>query len=223
MQFSVRQILSPRYLKVPATHAISATFDNASIRFEREFISAAGGGPTKLTAPRGTTGIAVISKKKLALDSRHLLLATSIIFAILGLAASSTSLPQLNWLSGSRHLPPGTSEFLVQLDVEARGDGLSIEWNPQAAPIIQAREGRLVILENDKRPRILSLSPQELANGHLYYGSFAERIQFQLETVDAAGRFSRASVLVLSPAVTPPVRTGPQTLTVKQRLSDKAN
>jgi hypothetical protein len=195
---------------------ISATSDNARIglrksqvKLERRSISATGGGQIKLIAPPGTSGIAAIWQKISALGPKRRLLATSIVFAVLGFAALSIFLLQLNWLSGPRHLPTGASAILLQLDVEARGDGLNIEWNPQSAPITQAREARLVILEDGKRPRIILLSPQELRNGHLYYRSLSERIQFQLEIVDMAGRFSRASVLALSSSLLPSFRPNP--------------
>jgi hypothetical protein len=89
--------------------------------------------------------------------------------------------------------------FPLELDVEARGKGLNIRWNPRSAPISQAREGRLVIREDNHRQTIIQLDPQELTTGHLYFPSPAERLQFGLEIVDKAGKVSRESVVTLSP------------------------
>jgi hypothetical protein len=201
---------------------ISATSDDVRIGlwrspFKLENSSTSASGQTKLTAPPGITRIATLSNKTSALGSARRLLATSILSALLAAAALSPLLQ--DWLYRSKHLPTGASVFPLQLDVEARGNGFNIEWNPQSAPITQAREGRIVILEDDKRPRIISLGLQELTNGHLYYRSSAERLQFQLEIVDRAGRFSRASVLALSSTFSPVVRpvTSPQPVHLSRR------
>jgi hypothetical protein len=90
-------------------------------------------------------------------------------------------------------------EFPLQLDVEAGGNGVNVRWNPQSAAVVQAREGRLVIRESDKRQTVIQLGRQELMSGHLYYRSSAERLQFELEIVDTAGKVSKESVLALSP------------------------
>jgi len=90
-------------------------------------------------------------------------------------------------------------EFPLQLDVEARGSGVNVRWNPQSAAVVQAREGRLVIRESDKRQTVIQLGRQELTSGHLYYRSSAERLQFELEIVDTAGKVLKESVLALSP------------------------
>jgi len=101
-------------------------------------------------------------------------------------------------ISGSPQQAPMTSAaFPLQLAVEAQGNGLNIRWNPQSAPVVQAREGHLVIVESDHRPRIISLNPQLLTSGHVFYRSSADRLQFQLEIVDNSGKVMRDSVLVL--------------------------
>jgi len=104
-----------------------------------------------------------------------------------------------SWISGSRQETPVTTVALpLQLVVEAQGNGLNIRWNPQSRPLAEARAGRLVIVEGDKRPRIISLNPQLLTSGHVFYRSSADRLQFQLEIVDHSGKVVRESVLALS-------------------------
>jgi hypothetical protein len=98
----------------------------------------------------------------------------------------------------SQKAPPTIAAFPLQLDVEAQGSALNIRWNPHSAPVIQAREAHLVILEGDRRRRVIPLDRQLLTSGHVYYRSSAERVQFQLEIVDNFGRISRESVLALS-------------------------
>ena len=86
----------------------------------------------------------------------------------------------------------------LQLAVETQGNGLNIRWDTHSPAVSQAREGRLVIVEGDKRPRIIPLNPQLLTSGHVYYRSRADRIQLQLEIVDNSGKVLRESVLALS-------------------------
>ena len=129
---------------------------------------------------------------------RRRLVTIAIASAALLFGSVSASLLR-GWISGSRQEAPVTAVALpLQLAVEAQGNGLNIRWNPQSAPIVQAREGHLVIVEGDKRPRIISLNPQLLTSGHVFYRSPADRIQFQLEIVDNSGKVVRESVLALS-------------------------
>lgn len=94
---------------------------------------------------------------------------------------------------------PKPIAFPLQLNVEARGDGLNIWWNPQSAAIVQAREGRLVIVEEPAKTQTMRLDEKQLASGHLYYRSSSERIQLQLEIVDRAGKVSKESVFTFAP------------------------
>lgn len=94
--------------------------------------------------------------------------------------------------------PAKPAAFPLQLNVEARGDGLNIWWNPQSAAIVQAREGRLVILEEPAKTETIRLDEKQLASGHLYYKSSGERIQLQLEIVDRAGKVSKESVFTFA-------------------------
>jgi hypothetical protein len=140
--------------------------------------------------------------------SKRMLVAAGAVFAVLALAGLSAFLLRDQWLSAPRQKSAATAAaFPLQLDVEELGNGLNIRWNPQSAPVTQAREGRLVILEGDQRPRIVPLDPQQLTRGHVYYRSSTERLRFQLEILNASGEVTRESVLALtskpSPAVTP--------------------
>ncbi len=130
-----------------------------------------------------------------------LVIAGGVLLFALVFAGISTLLFQERRAPESAEKTPAaaTAEFPLQLDVEAKGNGLNVRWNPQSAFVVQAREGRLVIRESDKRQTVIQLGRQELASGHLYYRSLAERLQIQLEVTDKAGTVSKESVLTLSP------------------------
>jgi periplasmic protein TonB len=69
--------------------------------------------------------------------------------------------------------------------------------------VMQAREGRLVVLERDQQPQIVDLKPDQLRTGHLYYQSAAERLEFRLEVDNGAGVVSMESVMALSSGKAP--------------------
>jgi hypothetical protein len=132
--------------------------------------------------------------------SRQWILAALVVVSILTAAGIFATVLRESPVRGSPpNAAPSSSGFPLELDVEARGNGLNIRWNPQSAAVSQAREGRLVIHEGDRRQTVLQLRPQDLASGHLYYRSSAERLEFQLEIVDHAGKVSKESVIALSP------------------------
>jgi periplasmic protein TonB len=84
----------------------------------------------------------------------------------------------------------------LQLTVSPEGDGLiGLHWNEQSVPVLQAREGRLQISEDDKPPRTVSLKPGQLAAGHLFYESSAERVGFQLAVTEKSGAVVQESVV----------------------------
>jgi hypothetical protein len=142
----------------------------------------------------------------LTLRPSQLLLITAGGVLLFGLvfAGISTLLFPGRWMPESAQIDPTTApEFPLQLDVEVGGNGLNVRWNPQSAPIIQAREGRLVIRESDRRQTVIQLGRQELTSGHLYYRSSAERLQIQLEIVDQAGSVLKESVLTFAPKSSP--------------------
>lgn len=131
-----------------------------------------------------------VKQEKSGLSERTLI--AGIFFTVLALTATYAFL--------RNDAPPAVkpAAFPLQLNVEARGDGLNIWWNPQSAAIVQAREGRLVILEEPAKTETIRLDEKQLASGHLYYKSSGERIQLQLEIVDRAGKVSKESVFTFA-------------------------
>ncbi len=105
-------------------------------------------------------------------------------------------------------------EYPLQVGVEPLGNGLiDVRWNPQSAPIAQARDGRLVITEHNQQPRILALVAEQLKTGHLTYQSASDSIQFDLEVVDRSGASTKESILALQAPIsaTQPAIPRPQT------------
>ncbi len=94
--------------------------------------------------------------------------------------------------------------FPFRLTVEAQGTGLNIHWDAQSPAVAQAHEGQLTITETDKQPVVIPLTAQQITIGHIYFQSSAERVEVQLETLDAMGKTSRESVLALSSVQRPP-------------------
>ena len=182
------------------------------------------------TQPTDTTpiGTVVASMWESTRVSPRKLVSAAALFGLLALVSLCAFLLRDHWSTGPKQKPPATvaalpleltvAEFPLQLYVEARGDDLNVRWNPKSAPITEARDGRLVILEGDQQPpRIIPLNLQQLTSGHVYYRSSAERVQFQLEIIDHSGGISRESVLALSatsavaaPRSSPPLADNPQ-------------
>ena len=132
------------------------------------------------------------------------LLAACVLLMVL--AAVPAYLLRGRWLPAAAvGSPAPAAPSSLQLQVEAQGTGLNVRWDRQSPAIQQAREGRLWILESNRPPQVVGLETEELKTGHVYYQSSAERLQFRLEVVDAAGRLTRESVLALSSR--PPVET----------------
>jgi periplasmic protein TonB len=111
-------------------------------------------------------------------------------------------------------LPRAGSGTALQLTLESQGSGLNIRWNPESEPVVNAREGRLVIKEGDQKVQTLLFDSQQLKTGYVYYESTAERLEFQMEVVNAAGVIAEASVMALpsrtavAQVVEPPPATG---------------
>ncbi len=102
----------------------------------------------------------------------------------------------------------------LQVLAEPLGNGLiNVRWNAQSPVISQARDGRLVISEHDKAPRIMPLDAEQLKIGHLTYQSAAESIEFDLEVNDRSGAVAKESILALSSPGSAATRPGtpPQT------------
>ncbi len=121
------------------------------------------------------------------------------------------------WKTPAKPGETGTGTSLaLQMRVESQGNGIiNIRWNEQSAAIAQAREARMVIMERDQEPRIISLGPDQLKLGHLYYQSPVDRVEFRLEVVEPKGAVAKESVLALAsglaaePAAGPPVAPVP--------------
>jgi protein TonB len=94
-----------------------------------------------------------------------------------------------------RRATPATVAAL-HLTVASEDDGLiGLHWNDQSVPVLQAREGRLQITEDDKPPRTVSLRPEQLAAGHLFYESTADHVAFKLAVTEKSGAVVQESVV----------------------------
>lgn len=123
-----------------------------------------------------------------------------IIGGVVVIAGLAAFLLRDRWLPIHTAPKPALAARVLQVDVETAGVGLvKVRWNPQSTPVAQAREGRLVISEDNQPPRTVSLAPDQLKIGHLDYQSTAERIEFRLEVVDRSGALAKESVLALAP------------------------
>jgi hypothetical protein len=148
-------------------------------------------------APRGVTAF------KAALTGRYLrrsLVGLSI--GIVALAAVLAFRMRTRFFHAPPPAQPAATQIAVapvtlQLEVEAQGNGLNVRWNPESKAVVAAREGRLIIVDN-KTPQIISLNSQQLTRGHVYYQPSGDRVEFQLEVIDDAGRTTEESVLALS-------------------------
>ena len=110
-----------------------------------------------------------------------------------------------HWLPAPKHsVSAPAASVPLRLELESQPNGqIDIRWNPQSTPVLQATEGRLVIMEIDQLPRIVTLQPDQLKIGHLYFQSSAERIEFRLELLGRSGVIAKESVLAVSAGATP--------------------
>jgi len=123
-----------------------------------------------------------------------------------------------SWMPG-RSAPAAATA--LQLAVESEDNGLiSLRWNPQSQPVLQARDGKLSILQDQKPPRTVPLSAAQLASGHLFYESTSDRIEFQLEVTGKSGGVVKESAIAAkkpdpsapSASAPAPAQTTPQTV-----------
>ncbi len=92
------------------------------------------------------------------------------------------------------------NNFPLQLQATPESNGsINLRWNPQSTLIGQAREGRLVITENNQKPRTVGVSLDQLKFGHMSYPAQSERVEFRLEVVDRSGAVAEESILALVP------------------------
>jgi outer membrane biosynthesis protein TonB len=112
----------------------------------------------------------------------------------------------------------------LKLIAEPLGSGLiNVRWNAQSTAIMQARDGRLVITEHAKAPRIMALDAGQLKIGHLTYPTGAESIQFDLEVNDVSGAVAKESILALSSAaIATPQAAREQAANVKPQIIPQA-
>ena len=93
------------------------------------------------------------------------------------------------------HGAPAATPSGLDLKLESQGSGLlDLRWNAQNPRVAQAKEGRLTIRESNQQSKVMTLGPEQLKLGHLYYDSSADGQEFQLEVVDAAGATLAAAV-----------------------------
>jgi TonB family protein len=93
--------------------------------------------------------------------------------------------------------PATNFPLLLQLEPQDKGQ-INVRWNPQSTLIAQSREGRLVITENNQKPRTIPLALDQLKFGHLTYQPQTDRVEFRLEVVDPSGSVAEESVLSLA-------------------------
>ncbi len=86
----------------------------------------------------------------------------------------------------------------IQLEVEARGNGVDIRWNPANSLITHAVKGNLVVAEQGQPLEVTPLDPANLATGHAYYQVSASRFEIQLQVEDASGKIFTDSIVMLS-------------------------
>jgi protein TonB len=126
---------------------------------------------------------------------RPMLAAGAVILALAGLTAF---ISRDRWLpSRAPSVVPQVSSSALPLEVEPQGTGLNLRWNPQSIPAGKATGGILDIREGDHAPRLITLNPEQLAAGHIYYQSSAPRIEFRLEVSGDAGPIAKGAVLAL--------------------------
>ena len=96
----------------------------------------------------------------------------------------------LNW---TRNVDTPQARSPFQLSVQAEGKGVDVRWDPQSTPRASAHEGRLVIMAPEKQPKTVTLGPDQLASGHMYYPSSTSRLTFRLDVIDSAGSILASS------------------------------
>jgi len=181
--------------------------------------------PIQVTLPQSRPVIAVPSAPTTAAPSRTRLVIGCIAGAVIMVVG-------LFFLWPKSHAPKTPTVAVaapkdnapVQLLAEPLGNSLiNVRWNAQSPLIAQARDGRLVITERDKAPRIMALDVAQLKIGHLTYQSAAESIQFDLEVNDRSGAVAKESILSLtSPANAVPQTPREPVATVKPQVIPQA-
>lgn len=145
-------------------------------------------------APSATHALPVESKDPIDTSKpRRKSLAWLPLIAILG--GMLGFLPLYIWLFTARgivHVPPrGT----LKLAAEPMPNGLvDIRWDPASAPVVRARQGRLLITEPLRPLETLRLESDQLKAGHLAFQALGDRVGFQMEVTDDSGAVTKESV-----------------------------
>jgi protein TonB len=171
--------------------------------------------PVETVTPAVEAKPAVTAKKDPALKertpggSRRVPL---IIGGVVVVAAGLTAfLLRDHWLPIHSSVAPAPAARPLQVDVEMPGAGLiRVVWKTDSAPLVQAREGRLVVTEGSQQPRTVALNLDQLRSGHLDLQSSADRFDFRLEVVNKSGAIAAESVRARLPkAAAAPEETAP--------------
>jgi hypothetical protein len=81
----------------------------------------------------------------------------------------------------------------LELQAELQDRGLEVRWNPESAPVAEALEGRLALVQPDGRQEIVPLNAHQLSSGHMELPSGVDAVEVRFEVVDGSGRTSRES------------------------------
>jgi TonB family protein len=181
---------------------IAASDENRVTHFSSPDKAEAGAGPVAAEAGGAETISPSRGENSAARQIRFRLTRVGAAIALAGLCAFWL---RDHWLPAPKHTVSAPAASVpLRLELESQPNGqIDIRWNPQSTPVLQATEGRLVIMEIDQLPRIVTLQPDQLKIGHLYFQSSAERIEFRLELLGRSGVIAKESVLAVSAGATP--------------------
>ena len=99
------------------------------------------------------------------------------------------------WLFTPRGVAPVPEIAALNLAAEPMPNGLvDIRWNPASAPVVGARQGRLLITEPQRPLETLRLESDQLKAGHLAFQPLGDRVGFQMEVTDDSGVVTKGSV-----------------------------
>ena len=94
------------------------------------------------------------------------------------------------------------ASFPFPLSVQAQGNGVDVRWDPQSAPLAGAHEGRLLITAPRRRPQTVTLDPNQLASGHVYYRSSTKDLTFRLDIIGSADSIASSSSISVNASPT---------------------
>ena len=104
-------------------------------------------------------------------------------------------LPFYRWLFTLRGVAPVPASGTLNLAAEPMPNGLvDIRWDPASAPVVRARQGRLLITEPQRPLETLRLESDQLKAGHLAFQPLGNRVGFQMGVTDDSGVVTKDSV-----------------------------